>query len=52
MLRRSSRPATVSSGRRYDRRLDKASNTEPAEFVAFYLSDSKDRPVIELLGAK
>ena len=33
-------------------RLDNASNTEPAEFVAFYLSDSKDRPVIELLGAK
>jgi quercetin dioxygenase-like cupin family protein len=33
-------------------RFDNASNTEPAELIVFYLTDSKDRPVIELLGAK
>jgi quercetin dioxygenase-like cupin family protein len=33
-------------------RFDNASNTEPAELIVFYLTDSKDRPVIELLGPK
>jgi quercetin dioxygenase-like cupin family protein len=33
-------------------RFDNASSTEPAELIVFYLTDSKDRPVIELLGAK
>lgn len=33
-------------------KFDNASSTEPAELVAFYLTDSKDRPLIELLGAK
>jgi quercetin dioxygenase-like cupin family protein len=33
-------------------RFDNASSTEPAEIVAFYLTDSKDRPLIEMLGAK
>jgi len=32
--------------------FDNASSTEPAEIIAFYLTDSKDRPLIELLGAK
>jgi quercetin dioxygenase-like cupin family protein len=29
--------------------FDNASSTQPAEIVAFYLTDSKDRPLIELL---
>ena len=33
-------------------RFDNLSGTEPAEIVAFYLTDSKDRPLIELLGPK
>jgi quercetin dioxygenase-like cupin family protein len=33
-------------------RFDNASRTEPAEIVAYYLTDSKDRALIELLGAK
>jgi quercetin dioxygenase-like cupin family protein len=33
-------------------RFDNASSTEPAEIVAYYLTDSKDRPLIEMLGAK
>ena len=33
-------------------RFDNASSTEPAELIAFYLTDAKDRPLIELLGAK
>jgi len=30
-------------------RFDNASSTEPAEIVAYYLTDSKDRPLIEYL---
>jgi quercetin dioxygenase-like cupin family protein len=33
-------------------RFDNSSSTEPAEIVAFYLTDAKDRPLIELLGTK
>ena len=33
-------------------RFDNLSGTEPAEIIAFYLTDSKDRPLIELLGPK
>ncbi|HET7887855.1 MAG TPA: cupin domain-containing protein [Bradyrhizobium sp.] len=33
-------------------KFDNASSTEPAELIAFYLTDTKDRPLIELLGAK
>ena len=33
-------------------RFDNASSTEPAEIIAFYLTDAKDRPLIEMLGAK
>lgn len=33
-------------------RFDNASSTEPAEIVAFYLTDSKDRALIEMLGTK
>ena len=33
-------------------RFDNASSTEPAELTAFYLTDSKDRALIEMLGAK
>ena len=33
-------------------KFDNASSTEPAELVAFYLTDSKDRALIEMLGAK
>jgi quercetin dioxygenase-like cupin family protein len=33
-------------------KFDNASSTEPAEIVAFYLTDSKDRPLIELLSPK
>ena len=33
-------------------RFDNASDTEPAEIVAFFLTDTKDRPLIEMLGAK
>ena len=33
-------------------RFDNSSDTEPAEIVAFYLTDSKDRPLIEMLGQK
>jgi quercetin dioxygenase-like cupin family protein len=33
-------------------RFDNASDTEPAELVAFFLTDTKDRPLIEMLGAK
>jgi quercetin dioxygenase-like cupin family protein len=33
-------------------RFDNASSTEPAELVAFYLTDSKDRALIEMLGTK
>lgn len=33
-------------------RFDNTSSTEPAEIIAFYLTDSKDRPLIEMLGAK
>src|SRR5262249_31552961 len=30
--------------------FDNASSTEPAEIVAYYLTDSKDRPLIEYLN--
>jgi quercetin dioxygenase-like cupin family protein len=33
-------------------RFDNASDTEPAEIVAFYLTDTKDRALIEMLGQK
>ncbi len=33
-------------------KFDNASSTEPGELVAFYLTDAKDRPLIELLGKK
>ena len=33
-------------------RFDNASKTEPAEIVAFYLTDSDSRPLIEMLNAK
>jgi quercetin dioxygenase-like cupin family protein len=33
-------------------RFDNASSTEPAELIAFYLTDTKDRPLIEMLGKK
>jgi quercetin dioxygenase-like cupin family protein len=33
-------------------RFDNASSTEPAELIAFYLTDSKDRALIEMLGTK
>jgi quercetin dioxygenase-like cupin family protein len=33
-------------------RFDNASSTEPAELIAFYLTDAKDRPLIEMLGSK
>jgi quercetin dioxygenase-like cupin family protein len=33
-------------------RFDNASETEPAELVAFYLADTKDRALIEMLGPK
>jgi quercetin dioxygenase-like cupin family protein len=33
-------------------RFDNASATEPAELVAFYLADTKERPLIEMLGQK
>ena len=33
-------------------RFDNASATEPAELVAFFLTDTKDRPLIEMLGQK
>jgi quercetin dioxygenase-like cupin family protein len=33
-------------------RFDNASSTEPAEIIAFYLTDTKDRALIEMLGAK
>jgi quercetin dioxygenase-like cupin family protein len=33
-------------------RFDNSSSTEPAEIIAFFLADSKDRPLIELLGTK
>ena len=33
-------------------RFDNASDTEPAEIVAFFLTDTKDRPLIEMLGTK
>jgi quercetin dioxygenase-like cupin family protein len=33
-------------------RFDNASSTEPAELVAFYLTDSKERALIEMLGTK
>ena len=33
-------------------RFDNASATEPAEIVAFFLTDTKDRPLIEMLGQK
>ena len=33
-------------------RFDNASSTESAELIAFYLTDAKDRPLIELLGSK
>jgi quercetin dioxygenase-like cupin family protein len=33
-------------------RFDNASNTEPAELVAFFLADTKDRALIEMLGPK
>ncbi len=33
-------------------RFDNSSSIEPAEIIAFYLTDSKDRPLIELLGTK
>jgi quercetin dioxygenase-like cupin family protein len=32
-------------------KFDNASKTEPAEIVAFYLTDSDGRPLIEMLGA-
>ena len=33
-------------------RFDNASSTEPAELIAFYLTDSRDRALIEMLGTK
>jgi quercetin dioxygenase-like cupin family protein len=33
-------------------RFDNTSSTKPAEIIAFYLTDSNDRPLIEMLGAK
>ena len=33
-------------------RFDNASSTEPAEIVAFFLADTKDRPLIEMLGPR
>jgi quercetin dioxygenase-like cupin family protein len=33
-------------------RFDNASDTEPAEIVAFFLTDTKDRALIEMLGTK
>jgi quercetin dioxygenase-like cupin family protein len=33
-------------------RFDNASATESAELIAFYLTDTKDRPLIEMLGSK
>ncbi len=33
-------------------RFDNASSTEPAELIAFYLTDAKDRPLIEMLNTK
>lgn len=33
-------------------RFDNASSTESAELVAFYLTDARDRPLIEMLGTK
>jgi quercetin dioxygenase-like cupin family protein len=33
-------------------RFDNASDTEPAEIVAFFLTDTKDRALIEMLGQK
>jgi len=33
-------------------RFDNSSSTEPAELIAFFLTDSKDRPLIEMLGTK
>jgi quercetin dioxygenase-like cupin family protein len=33
-------------------RFDNASDTEPAELVAFFLADTKDRALIEMLGPK
>lgn len=33
-------------------RFDNASDTEPAELVAFFLTDTKDRALIEMLGSK
>jgi quercetin dioxygenase-like cupin family protein len=33
-------------------RFDNASSSEPAEIIAFYLTDTRDRPLFELLGAK
>jgi quercetin dioxygenase-like cupin family protein len=33
-------------------RFDNLSSTEPAELVAFFLTDSKDRALIEMLGTK
>ena len=33
-------------------RFDNASSTEPAELVAFFLTDSKERALIEMLGTK
>ena len=33
-------------------RFDNASDTEPAEIVAFFLTDTKDGPLIEMLGQK
>ena len=33
-------------------RFDNASDTEPAELVAFFLTDTKDRALIEMLGTK
>lgn len=30
--------------------FDNASSTEPAEIVCFYLTDTKERPAIEMLG--
>jgi quercetin dioxygenase-like cupin family protein len=33
-------------------RFDNASDTEPAELIAFYLTDTKDRALIEMLGSK
>jgi quercetin dioxygenase-like cupin family protein len=33
-------------------KFDNASSTEPAELVVFFLTDTKDRPLIELMGTK